>query len=108
MHSNIKSVLSTSSSLQSPLEQMHSQCNYGSFLSESQIHGAMLKTMPAQSRPKGKRRCLIRAICYFQMVYIKHAEANVRCLRPLASVHIKSNCAPKEKKAYQSHLITVL
>ena len=58
----MKSVQSNLSHLQSPPEQMQSQRNYGSY------------------RPVGKRQCLIRAICYFQIISIKQGETTVRFL----------------------------
>ena len=59
-------------------EQMQSQCNYGSFLAKSHLHGMILLTMLAQNRPKCKRQCFNRAIFYFK---IKQGEATGICLR---------------------------
>ena len=62
-------------------EQMQSVRNYGSFLSKSHLHGVILFTMLAQNRPKSRRQCVNRAICYFKIVNIKQGEATAICLR---------------------------
>ena len=77
----VKSVQSTLSHLQSPPKQMKSQRNYGSFLLKLYLHGMILSTMLSQNRPKSKRQCLNRAICYFNIVSIKQGEATEICLR---------------------------
>ena len=41
-HEQMESVQSTLSNLQSPPEQMQSQCNYVSFLSKSHLHDTIL------------------------------------------------------------------
>ena len=64
-----------------PPEQMQCQRNYGSFLSESHLHGMILLTMLAQNCPKSKRQCFNRVICYFKIVNIRHGEATAICLR---------------------------
>ena len=62
-------------------EQMQSQRNYGSFLSKSHPHGMILLTMLAQNRPRSKRQCFNRAICYFKIVNIKQGETTTICFR---------------------------
>ena len=51
----LKSVQLILSHLQSPLEWIQSQLNYGSFLSKSYLHGTILHTMLAQNCPKSKQ-----------------------------------------------------
>ena len=63
----VKSVQLALSHLQSPLEQMQSQRNYGSFLSKSHLHGMILLTMLNQNCPKSKRQCFNGAIFYFKI-----------------------------------------
>ena len=77
----VKSVQSTLSHLWSPPEQMQSQRNYGSFLSKSHLHGMILLRILAQNRPKSKRQCFNRAICYFKIISVKQGEATAICLR---------------------------
>ena len=64
------------SHLQSPPERMQSQCNYGSILWKWHLHGTILWTKLAQDRPVGKKQCLIRAICYFQIINYQTGGSN--------------------------------
>ena len=87
----VKFVQSTLSHLQSPLNKcspstiMALSCENDIFMARS-----YKQRLPkiAQDRPIGNRQCLIRAICYFQIINIQQGEATARCLGHVANVHI--------------------
>ena len=59
--------------------------------------------MLAQNRPKSKRQCFNRAICYIKIVNMKQGK-QLRYVRDhIASVDFESSFALKENKAYYSH-----
>ena len=87
---------------------MQSQCNYGSFLSKSDLHGTILYTMLAQNCPKGK----IQSFKLEQFAISRWSTSNTGkqlwdVWDQVASINIKSSFALKEKKAYHSHWITL-
>ena len=105
----VKFVQSTLSHQQSPPEWMQSQCNCGSFLSKSDLHDTIIYTMRAQNCPNGKRQWLLKSeqFAISRWSALNRGKKLWDVWYHVANINIQSNVALKEKKAYQSHWITL-